>query len=740
MVGRDRVQVKREVSAERASSQPEREPGHDGSARLGPGGTRRLTAAAALQLQRTAGNRSTTRASSRSRDPQVATVLPADHPGERAADRLADAALASTGPRAPAALTTARSRGGGRPLGPAVRTAMEGAFGADFAAVRVHDDARADGMSRSIGALAFTSGPDIYFRGGAPDPGGPGGRRLLAHELAHVVQQARAPSPAPVIQRYTLVDSEDDVEKVQWSDDNTFVHQARGAKDFLVDTDQDTANIVEHDGAAGVSLKVSENYKLAVESVDGDTKQAKAYYSTREQIEASNNQLTATESAFVMVPQDGETVTLTTPEDGKVQLLKVLPRNLATPKGNERSPTPENTTVTEGLGMFSRQQCIELAQAVTGQTTGVRKDSYLKLADTTNEQLRGLLESVNVIGTGKLNAGDKAVTLRNFIEELARIAEATQAAVPLLEQLRPLFTELQGCLANDAEPSQELQTMLREYADAERYEEIPALSKVEVLASEELGTARMIEDVFKIVRQYVAYRALKRVEQSDDRDDVLEASGLNEYASPEVGEAYQVKYLQRINGDWNYHWAGVVARDGEDSVTLENFTRDERVVSGRFHDARWYFEMYGTGDQSFHTAYTRLGHGMTMTGVYATRPHQDSQQTPLAPAVAQARGFAGRLAAIRRTLISDSGARTNEHYLAIVQLLGECASLAIDGSGDLEQYKALVDRADQISAKFDDAISTKWFKSDDRNNALNAMWRDLIPLKKEVFRVSLGLR
>ena len=56
--------------------------------------------------------------------------------------------------------------------------------------MRVHTDAQADTLSRSVSARAFTVGQDIYFRQGAYQPGNSSGRELLAHELTHVVQQS----------------------------------------------------------------------------------------------------------------------------------------------------------------------------------------------------------------------------------------------------------------------------------------------------------------------------------------------------------------------------------------------------------------------------------------------------------------------------------------------------------------------------------------------------------------------
>ncbi len=80
-------------------------------------------------------------------------------------------------------------RHGGQPLDSATRTFMASSFGYDFSQVRVHADERAAETARSIGARAFTYGHDIAFAANEYAPGTPSGRWLLAHELAHVVQQ-----------------------------------------------------------------------------------------------------------------------------------------------------------------------------------------------------------------------------------------------------------------------------------------------------------------------------------------------------------------------------------------------------------------------------------------------------------------------------------------------------------------------------------------------------------------------
>ena len=77
----------------------------------------------------------------------------------------------------------------GRPLDAPLRRSMESRFGYDFSGVRVHDDARSAATAASIDAAAFTVGEDVVFASGRFEPSSPDGRRLLAHELAHVVQQ-----------------------------------------------------------------------------------------------------------------------------------------------------------------------------------------------------------------------------------------------------------------------------------------------------------------------------------------------------------------------------------------------------------------------------------------------------------------------------------------------------------------------------------------------------------------------
>ncbi len=91
----------------------------------------------------------------------------------------------------------ARARGGGRPLPRDVRNRMEQSFDADFSDVRVHADSESDSLNLSLHSRAFTTGHDLFFKGGEYNPASKRGQELIAHELTHVVQQRGGRSRNP---------------------------------------------------------------------------------------------------------------------------------------------------------------------------------------------------------------------------------------------------------------------------------------------------------------------------------------------------------------------------------------------------------------------------------------------------------------------------------------------------------------------------------------------------------------
>lgn len=120
------------------------------------------------------------------RDPGISTDIAA---GPVARTRSAAPSVIAAG--------VAAMRNRWQPLSGAERAFFEPRFGRSFEDVRIHTDERADVAARAISARAFTYGTDIAFALGQYRPGTHRGRRLLAHELAHVVQQrGHGASPA----------------------------------------------------------------------------------------------------------------------------------------------------------------------------------------------------------------------------------------------------------------------------------------------------------------------------------------------------------------------------------------------------------------------------------------------------------------------------------------------------------------------------------------------------------------
>ena len=132
------------------------------------------------------------------RAPQITSTLPGQRLARQCAacaeeaetklrPRSESSAPARAGLAAPPAVHEALA-GPAQPLDAATRAFFEPRFGRDFSAVRVHTGTTAAQANRSIAARAFAVGNRIAFAEGAYSPTTPQGRRLLAHELAHVVQ------------------------------------------------------------------------------------------------------------------------------------------------------------------------------------------------------------------------------------------------------------------------------------------------------------------------------------------------------------------------------------------------------------------------------------------------------------------------------------------------------------------------------------------------------------------------
>src|SRR5438477_5787189 len=131
-------------------------------------------------------------------------VGPVDDPAERQAEAVAarvvraptySAEVLSASRRGQSVSSGAAAGGSGQALDATTRADMEARFGHDFSRVRIHTESA---TSRSLDALAYSSGSQIAFAPGQYSPQSDRGRRLLAHELTHVIQQRSANTPQPI--------------------------------------------------------------------------------------------------------------------------------------------------------------------------------------------------------------------------------------------------------------------------------------------------------------------------------------------------------------------------------------------------------------------------------------------------------------------------------------------------------------------------------------------------------------
>ena len=136
-----------------------------------------------------------------------------DDPYEREADRIADQVMRMSVPQRSASGSPSPKkvpnnvhevlRSTGQPLDTETRDFMEPRFKWDFGDVRIHSDSQAAQSARDVGARAYTVGNDIAFGDNQYAPGTTQGRHLLAHELAHVVQQGEQQAPSAAIPENT---------------------------------------------------------------------------------------------------------------------------------------------------------------------------------------------------------------------------------------------------------------------------------------------------------------------------------------------------------------------------------------------------------------------------------------------------------------------------------------------------------------------------------------------------------
>ncbi|MBZ4400718.1 MULTISPECIES: hypothetical protein [unclassified Myxococcus] len=300
-----------------------------------------------------------------------------------------------------------------------------------------------------------------------------------------------------------------------------------------------------------------------------------------------------------------------------------------------QSVTPRAVVAEQPL--FDVHECIDVADRVTnsGQTHALYQGpDDADLALRRQNPYPGAVGELNLIARELTN--QEAPTPQGVVAaQEARFGEDDLESFRFTygDGLEVETSSLQeaSTLLEDAIPSQPLRRALLKNIMKDRYEYQPGFQQfaVEVLTpliqaghvGEELETqagwatrlaqhldARLADDRNATT---TAYRELPEQTMSERSRRI----GVNAHARPEVGESYAIVGTRERTAEdpqqlWSFHFAAVIARDGEDSLTLENFNREDDAEG----TSRWYFDMQGPEAQSFHAK-----HQATVAGALTLR-------------------------------------------------------------------------------------------------------------------------
>ncbi|WP_234320138.1 hypothetical protein [Streptomyces sp. SBT349] len=381
-------------------------------------------------------------------------------------------------------------------------------------------------------------------------------------------------------------------------------------------------------------VDIDEDVSLSENDSGSDSDGAPWIYSTSEHVavgrRSQNQELYAVESVIANANKElessGAAVRLR-PADGEVP-GELLRRGLRKWKPVIVAGVQERG----GEDMLRVDQCIEVARVVTGKSLDKvllapekGETERVEHAQTPNDVI-GLTSYPRLVTQPGMTPGQLARRLPNYDGYLLFSWREVDIDIDIDEkhggELLPALVAARKELTGAGMPLEHARTLLREMRDR-RLETYPALQQLLVDRLKESGvfdqepskaTGESIATIAKNMANLAKSRHLPYDRPDPERDARL---GINESADARVGEAlaiYSTRGRSRAEQEadqqsgakppWSYHFAGVVLKDGEDVVTLENYNRRGKPDANR----RWYFALYGPG-RTFHQA-----HRETVTG------------------------------------------------------------------------------------------------------------------------------
>lgn len=492
------------------------------------------------------------------------------------------------GAKVPAQLPAHLSRlpvHGGQPLPADVRQRMESALGQRFDQVRVHVGPHV----QAVGALAFTQGSNIHFAPGQYNPSTPQGRQMLAHELAHVVQQRSG--------------------RVQ----NPFGSGVAVVQDQRLEAEAERM-------AQRVTLQsAAQPAPVQPKHVPPARVQSPHVHPRSVQPMRPGQGRPAIVQPFSVVPS--------------ANILSALPKKrpwfgypYVIAGGSISFMGQQRNELTDGDEFLTRSGSdsanIRNASKYT-ISLRVSDDGNMAIenSDLTNRQPKVFYATAEVIAT----SNQKLLEVKSVVK-LVRAGHTIKVITgwydepKVLYRVEPLFSKLPKQNCND-------------------FSEQVTGAFTEVRG----GNA-----AYNTLHRLFNEEKLENLERSGDYVRVsgreprrLRNLGANRHARAGVGEAFMITSIGKAektegkfgwvrdirSGElrkiaWPYHYAGVVAKSGSDTITLENYARGDDRKGG--FDPRWYFQMYsGNSGQSFHEQHASTNQYANPLTVVARQDDED---------------------------------------------------------------------------------------------------------------------
>ena len=442
------------------------------------------------------------------------------------------------------------ARSGGQPLSETARESMEPAFGTDFSGVRVHTDSEANTLNQQLSARAFTTGQDVFFREGEYSPGSDSGRKLLAHELAHVVQQNGSTLKRVKMNRDTE-ESFPRGSKISRQASNIvqrYEERIFNKGDYRLSDDK--SMIVKQDSTAGSQMLLAKPGMAAA-----STAKLAAAGSVLELNEGRKRTLNIAAS---------EPELLDMKNGVKTDYSEIVPSN----KTTKTSGTAYSKSAGVSAGVMEIwDDCGRAARAIIGaEATGKAKAVY---AGPEGEK-----ETASTALPHQMKR-ELMLTYLIYWEKKHGVKIIDDAKLSGLQKSHG--EALKQAQATSKDPKKSAKEKKREWA------------KVRQL------------DV-KITECYWdAYNNAP----AEWREGFDKWAKINRWAAPEVGQGYTISSggarkenpdfdptqkegpdNRRYMSTWNFHWAGVIMKGGEDTVTLEGYAGSEST--------EWVYQMYGS--------------------------------------------------------------------------------------------------------------------------------------------------